>query len=345
MLKFDILGVMGDKLGSVWATRLLVISFTILLSIASQASLSYGEFVQRTSELSRDVGTSRCECSSILESVRNMESAHTRLPQIVQQSAVGYMNKLVYDNPSFDACFKGEKRIGGNCGICSRDSGKSALVVMDMQGYFSARNGAIRNSSNRELADAAIQEQIKAIEEAKKNKLPIMVVEYDINNMSPVGLDGSGLPYWKDTDTDPRIMAALEGYDNYQVIKKNTDSFLSQNNNNRRQVVDFFREHDTQQIIMTGANGGACVARSIAQALGNNCEVVAYSRGIADFNYDSFVFPYAGNYSSFTDQVNMGTCDTCVFREVHSMETLAPLMRQRFTPVPVETSEAAIQEQ
>ncbi len=155
-----------------------------------------------------------------------------------------------------------------------------------------------------------------------------MIVEYDLNTIIPFMIDRKGLPFRVSTQTDPRIMAAMSGYENYQVIKKSEDSFLDDKNKNRQEVVNFFRNNKIRKIIMTGANGGACVAKSIRDALRNGCEVVSYSRGIADFNYEPFIYPYSGLYDNFIIQVNAGTCGSdCAIQEVHSLDSLTPFMR------------------
>ena len=62
---------------------------------------------------------------------------------------------------------------------------------------------------------------------------------------------------------------------------------------------------------VTGANGGACVVQSIHGALDNNCSVLAVSSGIADFNYQDFIYPYKGYYNDIK-----ANCADCTFREV-----------------------------
>ena len=56
---------------------------------------------------------------------------------------------------------------------------------------------------------------------------------------------------------------------------------------------------------------------SIAGSLDNTYNVIALSQGIADFNYESFIYPYEKFYDFEP------TCSSCKFRELSDSETLA----------------------
>jgi hypothetical protein len=44
--------------------------------------------------------------------------------------------------------------------------------------------------------------------------------------------------------------------------------------------------------------------------LNENCNVVAFSKGIADFNYVDFIYPYKGQYKDLGHK-----CQNCSFQE------------------------------
>jgi len=110
-------------------------------------------------------------------------------------------------------------------------------------------------------------------------------------------------------------MAAAQGYDKAKVIKKNTDGVFSSKNIYRKELVAYLQENQVGTLIITGANGGACVYLSMRGALDNNCTVIAYNRGIADFNFKDFIYPFAGYYDN--TELN---CKNCSFKEVSSMD-------------------------
>jgi hypothetical protein len=72
-----------------------------------------------------------------------------------------------------------------------------------------------------------------------------------------------------------------------------------------------------------GANGGACVSDSIVEAIQGNCSVVAFNKGIADFNYKQFIYPYAGQYAKIKSSSNR-LCKDCSFKEVSSLDDVIP---------------------
>lgn len=175
-----------------------------------------------------------------------------------------------------------------------------ALVIIDMQPYFVERGGNDKELVNAKKVDEILNNQVKMIELAKKSGIPIVFVEYESYG-----------------DTNSKLKEAAAGYDNIKIITKNTDGMLDDYNNKKSELSDYLRSKEIGNLIITGANGGACVQQSIAGSLQNNYNVLAYSKGIADFNYTEFIFPYDDVYN-FTP-----TCDNCKFREVDDAETIA----------------------
>ncbi len=151
-------------------TCIALITFIFFSQALAQNEISLAKFIERIQEFNADVGSERCNCESIMNSISLMQEIHaTKLPQINRKSANAYMDKLVFNSPKFAPCFDGKKDLGPSCGVCPKTTGSSALVVMDMQRIFTDRNGAIRTSPNKSIVDAVIAEQLKAIEKAKQS--------------------------------------------------------------------------------------------------------------------------------------------------------------------------------
>ena len=174
-----------------------------------------------------------------------------------------------------------------------------ALVIIDMQPYFVERGGNDKVEANIKKVDEIIANQIKMIELAKKSKIPIVFIEYEAYG-----------------DTNSKLKEAAAGYDNIKIITKSSDGMLDDYNNKKSELSDYLRSKEIGNLIITGANGGACVQESINGSLKNNYNVIAFSKGIADFNYSEFIYPYDDLYK-FTP-----TCESCKFREVDDAEAV-----------------------
>ena len=194
--------------------------------------------------------------------------------------------------------------------LCDNNHRNSALMIIDMQDKFVLRGGRALRRDNAEKAAAVIKEQVRAIEAARKADLPIIFVEYE--NQGP---------------TNPQLKKAVEGYGKAKFITKDTDGVFEGYNKYRRDLKNIIREEKIKNFIMAGANGGACVQQSIQGALAANCNVVAFERGIADFNYRKYVWPYTYQefYSLHFNQTK-GACVNCDFRQVNSVADLTPFM-------------------
>jgi nicotinamidase-related amidase len=187
-------------------------------------------------------------------------------------------------------CFAGDPRIGNNY----------ALVIIDMQPKFVTRGGNDQVPENIKKVKEIIENQKQMIAMAKKQNIPIIFIEY------------------KDFgDTNSELKKESEGYDNVKYFTKNTDGMFDSYNTNEKQISDYLRSQEIGNLIITGANGGACVSESIDGALKNNYNVLAYTNGIADFNYEAFIFPYVKQYDF------KPTCESCSFREINEHATIA----------------------
>lgn len=187
--------------------------------------------------------------------------------------------------------------------ICDPQGGKSALVVIDMQPGFITRGGNHKKPANAKKVDDVIAAQITAIQKARAYNVPIIFIEYE-------GDYG---------DTNSKLKDAVNKYARTQFFKKNADGVFESYNKHRGPVIDFLKKNKVSTLIVTGANGGACVQSSITGSLEGNCNVVAYSNGIADFNYEDYMHPYA--YKDLKPN-----CVNCTFRETSNLLEVARAM-------------------
>lgn len=178
--------------------------------------------------------------------------------------------------------------------VCDESSKGTALVVIDMQPVFVTRGGNHETPENKKKVNRILEEQRVLINKAKAAKIPIIFLEYE-------GDYG---------DTSQTLKSPVKGYSKVKTFMKNTDGMLSSYNSHRNGLIEFLKQQKIGKLIITGANGGACVESSIIDSLERNCSVVAYSPGIADFNYKDFIYPYSGHYSDIKTN-----CTNCTFRE------------------------------
>lgn len=205
---------------------------------------------------------------------------------------------------------------------CDPKSEQKALVVIDMQAHFITRGGAAAQMLNQAKIAQIIKEQTALIKRAKEANIPIVLIEY-----SGIG------------PTNPKLKAEVSGYDNARTIEKSSDGMFDSYNNQLKPLVDFFKEKKIGNIIVAGANGGACVDQSIEGALKNRCKVVAYTKAIADFNYEKFIYPYANRYArhsntgcadcKFTEVSNLGDALKAISEDGSNIEPTRPLRRRK----------------
>ena len=188
------------------------------------------------------------------------------------------------------ACFAGDPRIGDNY----------ALIIIDMQPSFITRGGDDKDPANIKKVAEIIAHQKEMIELAKKQNMPIVFLEYEAMG-----------------DTNSELKKATEGYANTKYFTKNTDGMFDSYNRHEKELSEYLRTKEIGNLIITGANGGACVSESISGSLANNYNVLAYTYGIADFNYKDFIYPYVKHYDF------KPTCPSCTFREINEYETIS----------------------
>jgi nicotinamidase-related amidase len=188
--------------------------------------------------------------------------------------------------------------------VCDSSGKKSALVIIDMQAYFAERMGYHKNPANSAKLEKINEAQVDSIKKAIKAHLPIIFIEYDSYG-----------------DTNKTLKKAVGNYSQVKYIKKNSDGMLDSYNKFRSDLVNHLKTQNVKTLIITGANGGACVDASIRGALKGNCDVVSVSTAVADFNYKDFIYPYSGHYENVKPN-----CTNCSFREVASIDEVSKIM-------------------
>lgn len=177
------------------------------------------------------------------------------------------------------------------------DGGGKALIIIDMQPYFAERGGNHEKEENAKKLKEVLANQVKSIAAAKEAGIPIVFLEYE--NYGP---------------TSKTLKDAIGDYDKSKYFLKNTDGMFSSWNNHVDKLDDYLESQKVKTLIITGANGGACVESSISGALKENYNVIAFSKGIADFNYRDFIYPYDDEYDFANPK-----CKDCSFKEVDEL--------------------------
>ena len=177
---------------------------------------------------------------------------------------------------------------------------KSALIIIDMQPYFVTRGGNENTKENAEKVKNILKIQNEAIQFAKEAKIPIIFLEYEEHEK-----------------TNVELRKAVKGYKEVKFFLKNTDGIFADGNKHRPEIVDYLDKKEIGNLIITGANGGACVQQSIDGALNNNYNVIALNKAIADFNYQEFIYPYSHIYHFEP------SCESCKFLEVDDLGAVA----------------------
>lgn len=160
------------------------------------------------------------------------------------------------------------------------DKKNHALIIIDMQYDFIERGEDDQKATNIKKFDNLLAIQLKAIKAARESNIPILNVYYD----------GFGKIHHG-------IKAALRGYDKTWSVDKNTDGLFVEGNSSRDWVMNYLSRQNVGTLIIVGASGGACVKKSIIGAQHEGFDVVALSKGIADFNYKDFIYPYRDKYT------------------------------------------------
>lgn len=151
----------------------------------------------------------------------------------------------------------------------------AALVVIDMQPFFAERGKKHTLPENQAKIDQILQRQRELIRTAKERNIPILMIEYI--RCGP---------------TCEALTREIGDYAHTRTFIKATDGMFAAGSGVVKDITDYLGSQNITKLIVSGANGGACVKCSIEGALNNGFQVWADPNAIADFNYAEFVYPY-----------------------------------------------------
>ena len=202
---------------------------------------------------------------------------------------------------------------------CDSRSGRSALVVIDMQPIFITRTGFEDESGNLKRIKELVAAQVDAIKEAVKANIPIIFFELEAYAKTPNEYSNRFGPSGK---TLGELKAAAGDYKSVKTIRKDWDGILDSKNGYRTELVKYLKQEDVGTLILVGANGGSCVRESVVTSLANGCSVLAYTKGIADFSYNPYIYPY-----TLLRDFNPAVCAHCRYQITSDRENVIDAMR------------------
>lgn len=169
-------------------------------------------------------------------------------------------------------------------------AGDPALVIIDMQPAFVTRYKAQNHYDNPNRTALALERIVELIHIAKSANAPIVVVEFA----------GYG-------DTNQLLVDAIGEYKNFLLVEKRIDNVFSRSRwkNARKVVKDYLDRNNISDLVMTGANGGACVKCSIFGGIKEGYRIWTDPTAIIDFNSRRFRYP-------------------CVYKSVLSLDFIQP---------------------
>ena len=169
-----------------------------------------------------------------------------------------------------------------------------------MQPLFVTRGGSDQDPKNLKKLKDLIKKQKDVIKLAKESKISIIFIEYENFGV-----------------TNSELKKSIGNYKDVKYMLKDSDGIFEQYNSHKDKITDYLISKDIGNLIIVGANGGACVELSIEGSLSNKCNIIAYNPGIADFNYRDFIYPYTYDHSISS------SCDTCKFKQVSQLEVIS----------------------
>lgn len=187
------------------------------------------------------------------------------------------------------------------------DGRRDALVIIDMQAPFITRGGNDQLPENVQKVKAIIKMQRETIKAAKAAEIPIIFAEYE--------------SFGK---TNAELKEEAKDYKETKYFIKDSDGMFEESNSNKKELIDYLQSKNIGNLIILGANGGACVRSTIVGALEENYSVTAFLNGIADFNYKDFIYPY----KKYKLKPN---CRDCKFRETDDLNVIIKEMESMST--------------
>lgn len=167
--------------------------------------------------------------------------------------------------------------------LCSLSFAQNvALVIIDMQPEFVLRNPHHGLLGNLEKLGRVLERQIELIRIAKKNGIPILLIEY---NSAGNTLD--------------ELRDEIGNYEKATLFTKYQNGMFSNVRNVGHAIRGFLKKEGVTDLVIAGANGGKCVKCSINGALNSGYRVWADSNAIIDLNYEAYVLPYKYHLEEF----------------------------------------------
>lgn len=170
------------------------------------------------------------------------------------------------------------------------DVERKALVIIDMQ--ESVLKEWKKTPEVQRKRSALIEKQKQLIDEAKRNKIPILVVQWE----------GKG-------PTTTELMKRV-GAD-AAVVEKDKNGFFD--GKSAAKAEELLRKRGITDLFFVGIDGGACVEDSIRGALKNHYKVWAVTDGIAEHSpradrckQGGAIYPYS--YRIWTDDFDPRSC-------------------------------------
>jgi nicotinamidase-related amidase len=163
-----------------------------------------------------------------------------------------------------------------------------------MQKYFAIRWGDADSPSNIKKLDMLYDQQKKVISYARKQRFPIVFVNYFSAGSTKTDLIEAATGDFVSIRNSREIRSRLSSYyPAVQFITKFTDDLFDKTANDQvKNLEKFFSKRGIKNLIIIGANGDICVRETISGALEKKYNVIAISNAIADLNYRDFIYPY-----------------------------------------------------
>jgi nicotinamidase-related amidase len=182
---------------------------------------------------------------------------------------------------------------------CHANEPNPALIVVDMQTFFMDRGVISKKKSNQDKVKEIMREQVRVIKEAKRNNIPIVFIEYENYG-----------------NTSKKLLRVAGKGKNIKIFQKDSDGVFDEQNSKIKEIETYLLSLNIDTLIITGANGGACIKATIEGALNKNFDVIAYDKAIADFNFPEFIYPY----DKYLKDLIHHNCKECKFTETMEIE-------------------------
>lgn len=183
----------------------------------------------------------------------------------------------------------------------------TALVIIDMQPYFAERYGYDKEPKNKKKIEQVLQRQRELIQLAKASNRPIVLIEYQNH-----------------AGTHDQLVQEIGAYPNTKTFIKSDDGMF-ESRKLANEIKGYLDSKKITDLVVAGANGGACVQCSIQGALEKGYSVWADPHAIADFNYRDFILPY--HYKEGNISVEAKKSLAASFQEVEDIEVLRRQMQ------------------